>query len=200
MTNTFKLNITRRLLQIIKNEPIGKACLEELGCKLENILKYCGVEVPQHYKQGAGWTVTWSPKDINIDPSSIRSLEILFKLVWLYSDHEKVNEDLNSLVAQELTLYGAGLKLQANYQQKIKASQTKRPWIELADWITSKLISKKTSTNLELWSALPESCNEEDIYLDGEILYCSFDKHRHIKFRAFCDHVKNQRIALGLKK
>lgn len=87
---------------------------------------------------------------------------ILLKLVWLYS--EQIDSSLKSMVAQELAMFEAGMKLEASRCQRIEAAKKERPWPTLDQWIRKKLKLKTEWTNEKLWAALPLSHDGDCIY------------------------------------
>ncbi len=191
MTSTFKATISPSLLQIIQKHPIGKAISELTGLEVEKILKYCFLEVPEESISGVGWIVTWTSDDLNINPEHVYVVQVLLKLVWLYS--EQTDSPLKSTVALELTMFEAGMKLEASRCQRIEAAKKERPWPALDQWISKKLKLKTEWTNAKLWAALPQSHDGDPIYQDGEKLHCSIGNYGSIGYRAFCNHVKRQR-------
>lgn len=191
MTSTFKATISPSLLQIIQKHPIGKRISELTGLGVEKILKYCFLEVPDESLSGVGWIVTWASNDLDIKSEHVYIIQVLLKLVWLYS--EQTDSHLKSMVALELTMFEAGMKLEAGRRQRIEASKKERPWPALDQWISKKLKLKTEWTNVKLWAALPQSHDGDPIYQDGEKLHCSIGNYGSIGYRAFCNHVKRQR-------
>ena len=126
MTSTFKATISPSLLQIIQKHPIGKGVSELTGFNLEKILMYCSLEVPDESLSGVGWIVTWASNDLDIKSEHVYIIQVLLKLVWLYS--EQTDSPLKSMVALELTMFEAGMKLEASRRQRIEASKKERPW------------------------------------------------------------------------
>src|ERR1700733_1051107 len=191
MTSTFKATITPSLLKLVQKHPIGKWISELTNFDLEKILRYCSLEVPEEALSGAGWIITWNCDVLNVKSEHLHMIQVLFKLVWLYSD--KTDSPLKSMVAQELTMFEAGMKLEANRRQRIEAAKKERPWPALDQWISKKLKLKTEWTNAKLWGALPQSHDGDPIYQDGEKLHCSQGNYSSIGYRAFCNHVKRQR-------
>ncbi len=191
MTSTFTATTSPRLLQTIQKHPIGKGVRELTGFGLENILNHCSLEVPDESLSGVGWIVIWASEDLDIKPEHVYIIQVLLKLAWLYS--EQSDSPLKSMVAQELTMFEAGMKLEANRRQKIEAAQKARPWPALDQWISKKLKLKTEWTSAKLWTALPLSHDGDLIYQDGGKLHCSQGNYSSIGYRAFCDHVKRQR-------
>ena len=191
MTSTFKATISPSLLQIIQKHPIGKGVSELTGLGVEKILKYCFLEVTDESLSGVGWIVTWTSDDLNINPEHVYVVQVLLKLVWLYS--EQTDSPLKSMVALELTMFEAGMKLEASRCQRIEAAKKERPWPALDQWISKKLKLKTEWTNAKLWAALPQSHDGDPVYQDGEKLHCSIGNYGSIGYRAFCNHVKRQR-------
>ncbi|HEY4831861.1 MAG TPA: hypothetical protein VIH61_04800, partial [Waddliaceae bacterium] len=111
MTSTFKATITPSLLKLVQKHPIGKWISELTNFDLEKILRYCSLEVPEEALSGAGWIITWNCDVLNVKSEHLHMIQVLFKLVWLYSD--KTDSPLKSMVAQELTMFEAGMKLEA---------------------------------------------------------------------------------------
>ena len=147
--------------------------------------------MPDESLSGVGWIVTWASDDLNIKPEHVHIIQVLLKLVWLYS--EQTDSPLKSMVAQELAMFEAGMKLEASRRQRIEAAKKERPWPALDQWISKKLKSKTKWTSAMLWAALPMSHDGDPIYQDGEKLHCSQGNYNSIGYRAFCDHVKRQR-------
>ncbi|MFI0435093.1 MAG: hypothetical protein ACH350_05130 [Parachlamydiaceae bacterium] len=191
MTSTFKATISPSLLQIIQKHPIGKGISELTGLGVEKILMHCFLEVPDESLLGVGWIVTWASDDLNINPEHVYIVQMLLKLVWLYS--EQTDSPLTSMVALELTMFEAGMKLEAGRRQRIEAAKKERPWPALDQWIRKKLKLKTEWTNAKLWAALPQSHDGDPIYQDGEKLHCSIGNYGSIGYRAFCNHIKRQR-------
>jgi len=161
------------------------------GFDLEKIFRHCFLEVPDESLSGVSWIVTWASDDLNIQPEHVYTIQVLLKLVWLYS--EQSDSSLKSMVAQELAIFEAGMKLEAIRRQQIKAAQKERPWPALDLWISKKLKSKTKWTSAVLWAALPLSHDGDPIYQDGEKLHCSQGNHNSIGYRAFCEHIRRQR-------
>jgi hypothetical protein len=101
MTSTFKATISPSLLQIIQKHPIGKGISELTGLGLEKILKYCFLEVPDEFLSGVGWIVTWTSDDLNINPEHVYVVQVLLKLVWLYS--EQTDSPLKSIASRRFS-------------------------------------------------------------------------------------------------
>jgi hypothetical protein len=191
MTSTFKATITPRLLRLVQKHPIGKAVARLTGFGLEKIFLHCSLEIPDESLPGVGWIVTWASDDLNIQPEHVYTIQVLLKLVWLYS--EQSDSQLKSMVAQELAIFEAGMKLEAIRRQQIEAAKKERPWPALDQWIVKKLKGKTNWTSAMLWDVLPLSHDGDPIYRDGEKLHCSLDSYNSISYRAFCDHVRRQR-------
>ncbi len=191
MSSTFKAIIAPRLLQFLQKHPIGKGISELTGFTIEKILTHCSLEVPDESQPGVGWVVTRTANDLNIRPEHADVVQVLLKLVWLYS--EQSDSPLKSSVAQELAIFEAGMKLEASRRQRIEAAKKERPWPALDEWISKKLKSKTKWTSAMLWTALPMSHDSDSIYQDGEKLHCSQGNYSSIGYRAFCDHVRRQR-------
>lgn len=83
----------------------------------------------------------------------IYMIQLLLKLVWLYS--EQTDSSIKSMVAQELAMFEAGMKLEASRRQRIEAARKERPWPALDQWIRQKPKLKTEWTNEKLWAALP---------------------------------------------
>ena len=62
---------------------------------------------------------------MNINPEHVYVIQMLLKLVWLYS--EQTDSPLTSMVALELTMFEAGMKLEASRRQRIEAAKKERP-------------------------------------------------------------------------
>ena len=191
MTSTFKATITPRLLQFIQKHPIGKTIAELTGFDLENILRHCPLEIPDESLSGVSWIVTWVSDDLKIQPEHVYIIQVLLKLVWLYS--EQSDAPLKGMVAQELAMFEAGMKLEAIRRQQIEAAKKERPWPALDQWISKKIKGKTKWTSAMLWAVLPLSHEGDPIYRDGEKLHCSLGSYNSIGYRAFCDHVRRQR-------
>jgi len=191
MSSAFKAIINPRLLQFVQKHPIGKGISELTGFGLEKILTHCFLEVPDESLSGVGWIVTWASDDLYIKPQHVHIIQVLLKLVWLYS--EQTDSPLKSVVAQELTMFGAGMKLEASRRQRVEAAKKERPWPAVDQWISKKLKHKTKWTSAMLWAALPMSHDGDSIYQDGEKLHCSQGNYNSIGYRAFCDHVRRQR-------
>lgn len=191
MTSTFKAIITPSLLKLVQKHPIGKGISELIVFDLEKTLLNCSLEVPEEALLGVGWIVTWNCDVLNVKPEHLHIIQVLLKLVWLYSD--QTDSPLKSMVAQELAMFEAGMKLEASRCQRIEAAKKERPWPALDQWIRKKLKLKTEWTNEKLWAALPLSHDGDSIYQDGEKVYCSIGNYGSIGYRAFCNHVKRQR-------
>lgn len=191
MTSTFKAIITPSLLKLIQKHPMGKGISELTDFDLEKILLYCSLEVPEEALLGTGWVVTWNCDVLHVRPEHVHIIQVLLKLVWLYSD--QTDSPLKSMVAKELAMFEAGMKLEASRRQRIEAAKKDRPWPALDQWIRKKLKLKTKWTNAKLWAALPLSHDCDSIYQDGEKVYCSVGNYGPIGYRAFCNHVKRQR-------
>lgn len=191
MTCTFKTTITPSLLKLVRKHSIGKGISELIGFDLEKILQHCSLEVPEEALLGAGWIVSWNCDVLNVKPQHVHIIQVLLKLVWLYSD--QTDSPLKSMAAQELAVFEAGMKLEASRRQRIEAAKKERPWPALDQWIRKKLKLKTEWTNEKLWAALPVSHDGDSIYQDGEKVYCSIGNYGSIRYRAFCNHVKRQR-------
>ncbi|CCB87732.1 unknown protein [Parachlamydia acanthamoebae UV-7] len=140
MTITFKAITTPGLLKVVQKHPIGKGINELTGFDLGKIFAYCSLEVPEESQSGVAWIVTWSRNDVDIKPEHVHIIQVLLKLVWLYS--EQTDSPLKSIVAQELTMFEAGMKLEASRCQRIEAAKKERPWPALDQWISKKLKRK----------------------------------------------------------
>ena len=125
MSSTFKAIITPRLLQFVQKHPIGKGISELTGFDLGKMLRHCFLEVPDESLSGVGWIVTWASDDLDIKPEHVYIIQVLLKLVWLYSEQE--DSPLKSMVAQELTMFEAGMKLEASRRQRVEAAKKERP-------------------------------------------------------------------------
>lgn len=191
MTSTFKAILTPSLLKLVEKHPIGKRISELIVFDLEKTLLNCSLEVPEEALLGVGWIVTWNCDVLNIKPEHVHTIQVLLKLVWLYSD--QTDSPLKSMVAQELAMFEAGMKLEASRRQRIEAAKKERPWPALDQWIRKKLKLKTEWTNEKLWAALPLSHDGDSIYQDGEKVHCSLNNYGSISYRAFCNHVKRQR-------
>ncbi len=191
MTSTSKASITPSLLKLVQKHPIGKGISELIRVDLEKILLHCSLEVPEEALLCTGWIVTWNRDVLNVKPEHVHIIQALLKLVWLYSD--QTDSPLKSMVAQELAMFEAGMKLEASRRQRIEAAKKDRPWPALDQWIRKKLNLKTKWTNEKLWAALPLSHDGDSIYQDGEKVYCSVGNYGPIGYRAFCNHVKRQR-------
>ncbi|MBY0529604.1 MAG: hypothetical protein K2P51_05375 [Rhabdochlamydiaceae bacterium] len=191
MTSTFKAMIAPRLLRLVQKHPIGKTVAGLTGFGLEKIFMHCSLEIPDESLPGVSWIVTWASDDLNIQPEHVYTIQVLLKLVWLYS--EQTDSPLKSVVAQELGIFEAGMKLEAIRRQQIDAAKKERPWLALDQWISKKLKSKTKWTSATLWDALPLSHDGDPIYRDEEKLHCSLGNYKSIGYRAFCDHVRRQR-------
>jgi hypothetical protein len=189
MTILFKAE--RNLVRIVQNHSIGKAVCESTNLDLGKIFEHCSLEIPDEALPGVGWLVTWSPNELDIDPAHLHVVQVLLKLAWLYS--EKSDSPLKTVVSQELTMFQAGMKLEASRRQRIEAAKKERPWPALAQWISKKLKSKIKWTSKMLWAVLPTSHDGDSIYQDGEKLHCSLGNYNSIGYRAFCEHVRRQR-------
>lgn len=190
MTSTFKATITPSLLKLVQKHPIGKGISELIGFNLEKILILCSLEVPEEALLGTGWIVTWDCDVLNVKSEHFHIIQLLLKLVWLYS--EQTDSPLKSMVAHELAMFEAGMKLEASRRQRIEAARKERPWPALDQWIRKKLKLKIKWTNAKLWAALPLSHDCDSIYQDGEKVYCSVGNYGPIGYRAFCNHIKRQ--------
>ena len=154
-------------------------------------MRHCSLEVPDESLSGVSWIVTWVSDDLKIQAEHVYIIQVLLKLVWLYS--EQSDSPLKSMVAQELAMFEAGMKLEAIRRQQIEAAKKDRPWPALDQCISKKLKSKMKWTSATLWDALPPSHDGDLIYQDGEKLHCSQGNHNSIGYRAFCEHVRRQR-------
>jgi hypothetical protein len=193
MTQTFKALTIPDHLEFIEKHPIGKGVYELTGLSIDKILGECTLEIPKEYSPGVGWLVSWPYEKLNIHSSHIHAIQILLKLMWLYSCKESTDSPLKTFVSQELAMFEAGMKLEASRRQRIEAAKKERPWPALAKWIKRKFKTKAGWINKELWNALPDSYEDEAIYRDGDKLCCSKGSHASIGFRAFCDHVRKHR-------
>lgn len=99
--------------------------------------------------------------NLNVKPEHVHIIQVLLKLVWLYSD--PTDAQLKSMVAQELAVFEAGMKLEASRRQRIEAAKKERPWPALDQWIRKKLKLKTEWTNEKLWVALPLSHDGDSI-------------------------------------
>lgn len=192
MTNFFQAPIDKKLIkQLHKHESI-KSILELSGLSLEEIFSNCSLEIPEEYEPGLGWFIVWDPTIFTIKGEHQDLVQTILKFAWSYSGIT-TNERLKCFVERELTMFEAGMKLQALRQQKKEAGQQSREWKELNSWILKKLKSGKKWPTKDLWNALPESYDDEKIYRSEDTIYCRKDSRKPIIFRGFCDHVREVR-------
>jgi hypothetical protein len=145
----FKVTIPDHL-EFIEKHPIGKGVHELTGLSIDKILGECTLEIPEEYSPGMGWLVSWPSEKLNIHSSHIHAIQILLKLMWLYSCKESTDSPLKTFVSQELSMFEAGMKLEASRRQRIEASKKERPWPALAKWIKRKFKNKTEWTNKKL--------------------------------------------------
>jgi len=86
MTSTFKATITPSLLKLVQKHPIGKRISELTDFDLEKVLLCCSLEVPEEVLPGSSWIVTRNCDVLNVKPEHVHIVQVLLKLVWLYSD------------------------------------------------------------------------------------------------------------------
>lgn len=192
MTNVFQAPMDQKLIQQLHKHESVKSILELSGLTLEGIFSNCSLEIPKEYEPGLGWFMVWDPTIFTIKGEHQDLIQTILKFAWSYSG-VTTNERLKCFVERELTMFEAGMKLQALYQQKKDASQKSREWKELNHWILKKLKSGKKWPTKDLWRALRESYDEEKIYRFGNKIHCSKDSRKPIGFRGFCDHVREMR-------
>lgn len=192
MTNLFQAPVDEKLMKQLQRHKSVKSILELSGLSLEGIFSNCSLEIPKEYDPCLGWFIIWDPTVFTIKGEHQDLIQKILKFAWSYLGIT-TNERLKAFVEHELTMFEAGMKLQALHQQKRDAGQKSREWKELDNWIFKKLKSGKKWATKDLWNALPESYDEENIYRSGDKIYCRKDSRKPIIFRGFCDHVREMR-------
>ncbi|CDZ79877.1 hypothetical protein BN1013_00377 [Candidatus Rubidus massiliensis] len=192
MTSRFQAPMDKKLIKWLHEHESIQFILKLSGLSLEGIFSNCSLEIPKNYEPGLGWFIIWDPTIFRIKGEHQDLVQTILKFAWSYSG-VTTNEHLKAFVECELTKSEAGMKLQALRQQKKDAAKQSREWKELDAWILKKLKSKKKWSAEDLWNALPESYDEEEIYRSGNKIHCRKDSRKPISFRGFCDHVREMR-------
>lgn len=192
MRHVFQAPMDDRLIEQLHRHESIKSILSLSGLSLEGIFSNCYLEIPKEYEPGLGWFIVWDPTIFTIKDEHQDLIQMILKFAWSYSG-STTSECLKAFVERELTMFEAGMKLHALRQQKRNAGQSSRKWEELDSWITKKLESKRKWFVKDLWTALPESYDEEKFFRSGDEIYCSKDSRKPISFRGFCDHVREMR-------
>lgn len=192
MKSLYQPPVEKNLIKVLRRHESIKSIVKITGLSLEDIFKNCALEIPEEYHPGVGWLIIWDPNIFNIKDEHQDLIQIILKFAWSYAGIS-LNDRFKSYVDRELTMFEAGMKLQALRQQKRNAGQKSREWKDLNHWILKKLKLLRKWTVQDLWNALPESYGEEKFFCDGDKIHCKKESRKPISFRGFSDHVREMR-------
>lgn len=188
MTYVFKPKVSPALIKKLKQHSIVQMTLEKIGLPLKTILQEYSMIVPSKFEYGVGWVVIGPRHGLDGD-----LIEKTLKLAWSFTTND-YKSDLYLAVCYQLSGYESGMELLNRRSQCRKISKLLRPRIPAAGQFIEEFLKHNSLATKELiWAALPESDECQDLYRDGNFLYCGSLPNKQLSYRAFGIRVEKLR-------
>lgn len=191
MISIFKPEISQSLMKAMQERFLVKMAIEKTRLSLKTILlDYCLIVPPLATRE------CWVVIGLDYGPHG-DLIEKTLKLAWSYT-HVDFDSELYLSVLDQLSAYEAASELLMRDSHNRKISKFPRPRIPAIDSFIEKILKKNSQTPREfIWQSLPESHDDQDLYRDGDFVFCFSLPDKQLSRRGFGIRVEKIRENLS---